>query len=213
VRHDRVDAVGLTRSNGTMVVNEALFVTSCSHPRDFPAVTFPEIAFVGRSNVGKSSLMNLLLGRRHLVKVSRTPGKTQTINFFSVNARLYFVDLPGYGYARVPRSVQSGWKHLIEAYLTERPTLRAAVFLLDPRRPPTPLDAQLHDWLRSFRVAVVHVATKADQISQSQRLPAQRAIEETLGLATDEVPCFVSAKTGEGKRELWRRLDGLFQAG
>jgi GTP-binding protein len=194
-----------------VTVQEAVFLRACVQPAGFPTTGFPEVAFVGRSNVGKSSLMNLLLGRKDLVKVSRTPGKTQTINFFEVNARWYFVDLPGYGFARVPLTVQVGWKNLIEAYLTQRTALRGVVLLLDPRRPPTELDCQMGDWLDAIGIPVIYVATKSDQVSRAQRLPSQRAIVETLGLTADEAPCFVSAKTGEGKAELWKRLDRLLQ--
>lgn len=191
------------------VVSEAVFRKACVQPTDFPATGLPEVAFVGRSNVGKSSLMNLLLGRKDLVKVSGTPGKTQTINFFEVNARWYFVDLPGYGFARVPRTVQIKWRSFIEAYLTQRSVLRGVVLLLDPRRPPTELDRQMKSWLDAVGIPVIYVATKSDQISRSQRLPSHRAIVETLGLTPDEAPCFVSAKTGEGKMELWKRLDRI----
>ena len=196
-----------------MVVHDAEFLKSCVGPDDFPATRLPEVAFVGRSNVGKSSLMNLLLGRKQLVKVSRTPGKTQMINFFSVNTHCYFVDLPGYGYARVPRSVQAAWKGLIESYLAGRPTLRGAVLVLDPRRPPTELDCQMHDWLKSFGIPIIHVATKSDQLSSVQRSSAMRSITATWRLVEEEKPCFVSAKTGEGKRELWARLDRLLREG
>ncbi len=190
-------------------VYEAAFRKACVDPADFPTTGLPEVAFVGRSNVGKSSLMNLLLGRKNLVKVSGTPGKTQTINFFEVNARWYWVDLPGYGFARVPRTVQVTWKRLIEGYLTQRAVLRGVVLLLDPRRPPTDLDGQMKRWLNAVGIPVIYVATKSDQVSRAQRLPSQRTIVETLGLTPAETPCFVSAKTGEGKAELWRRLDRI----
>ncbi|HET8760637.1 MAG TPA: ribosome biogenesis GTP-binding protein YihA/YsxC, partial [Nitrospiria bacterium] len=120
-----------------MPIHEAHFVRACAHPGEFPKSGWPEVAFVGRSNVGKSSLLNALIGRKQLAKVSATPGKTQTINFFAVDDAYYFVDLPGYGYAKVPQPVQRAWRALIEAYLARRATLCAVVLLVDARHPPT----------------------------------------------------------------------------
>ncbi|MEO5656486.1 MAG: ribosome biogenesis GTP-binding protein YihA/YsxC [Nitrospiria bacterium] len=189
-----------------MMIHEAVFVKSCVDPREFPATGWPEIAFAGRSNVGKSSLMNLLLGRKHLVKTSATPGKTQTVNFFAVNRTFYFVDLPGYGYARVPRHIQAGWKSFIESYLAQRPVLQAVVLVLDPRHPPTDLDRQMDEWLRSFSMPVIPVATKADQVPRGERSAAQRRLGLAFGGVAGDHPIFVSAKTGEGKREFWEQL-------
>lgn len=193
-----------------MVINDAVFVKSCVCAPDFPKNGWPEMAFVGRSNVGKSSVMNLLLGRKHLVKTSSTPGKTQTINFFAVNQACYFVDLPGYGYARVPHSVQAGWKGMIESYLIDRPTLCGVVLVLDPRHPPTPLDEQMWVWLRSLSRAVIPIATKSDQVPQGKRCDARHRIAAALDLPSPETVIFVSAKTGEGKHAVWHAVDRLF---
>lgn len=192
-----------------MVVNDAVFVKSCVRTHDFPKNGWPEMAFVGRSNVGKSSLMNLLLGRRHLVKTSSTPGKTQTINFFAVNQAYYFVDLPGYGYARVPHSIQAGWKGMIESYLVDRPALCGVVLVLDPRRPPTPLDEQMWVWLRTLSHAIIPIATKSDQVPQGKRREAQHLIACALDLPSPDAVVFASAKTGEGKRAVWQSVDRL----
>lgn len=190
-----------------MHVQEAVFSRSCSQPADFPAPGWPEIAFVGRSNVGKSSLLNLLLGRRGLARVSATPGKTQTINFIVVNRAYSFVDLPGYGYAKVPRAVQQSWRSLIDAYLLDRHALRAVVLILDPRHPPTDLDCTMLEWLRSYEIATILAATKADQVPRGRRRQAQATIASVLGLEADQAPVFVSARTGEGRGELWSRID------
>ncbi|MEW6683896.1 MAG: ribosome biogenesis GTP-binding protein YihA/YsxC [Nitrospirota bacterium] len=190
-----------------MRVYEATFACSCSRPSEFPRSEWPEIAFAGRSNVGKSSLLNLVLGRRGLAKVSGTPGKTQTINFFLVNRAYFFVDLPGYGYARVPRSVQRNWRSLIEAYLTGRPELRAVALLVDPRLPPTELDRTMHEWLSSYHIPEIVIATKADQVPRGRRRSAQDHIAAALSLSHDQAPVFVSARTGEGRLDLWSRID------
>jgi GTP-binding protein len=190
-----------------MRVHEATFTRSCSRPDEFPRSGWPEIAFAGRSNVGKSSLLNMLLGRHGLARVSGTPGKTQTINFFVINQAYVFVDLPGYGYARVPRSVQAAWRSLIEAYLTGRPELRAVALLLDPRHPPTELDRTMHEWLSSYDIPEIVIATKADQVPRGLRRSAKDRIIAALGLSSDQPPVFVSARTGEGRLDLWSRID------
>jgi GTP-binding protein len=190
-----------------MVVRDAEFIRSCVHPKDFPRTRWPEIAFVGRSNVGKSSLLNALLARKGLAKVSATPGKTQTINFFALNKAVFFVDLPGYGYAKVPQAIQRSWRAFIEAYLSERDTLRAVVLLIDARHPPTELDATMHQWLASYGVPAIVVATKADQVPRGRRREAQERIATTLGLAERESVVFVSSQTGEGRPALWTRID------
>ncbi len=190
-----------------MVVRDAEFIRSCVHPKDFPRTRWPEIAFVGRSNVGKSSLLNALLGHKRLAKVSATPGKTQTINFFAVNKRSFFVDLPGYGYAKVPQEIQRSWRSFIEAYLSQRETLRAVVLLVDARHPPTDLDATMHRWLASYGVPAIVVATKADQVPRGRRRATQEQVAATLGLADCESVVFVSSQTGEGRPSLWTRID------
>ena len=151
-----------------MKIHSAEFLLSASTIRQFPAATLPEIAFAGRSNVGKSTLINSLLSRKKLVKTSGTPGKTQLINFFKVNDQFYFVDLPGYGYAKVPESVQRKWQKLVEAYLSERETLRSVVLIIDCRHNPTIQDRLLLEWLEYFQRPSLIVASKIDKLKRGQ---------------------------------------------
>jgi GTP-binding protein len=194
-----------------MKVTVCRFHLSAVRAEDFPRDGFPEIAFMGRSNVGKSSLINRLLGAR-LARTSKTPGRTRAINFFRVNERLYFVDLPGYGYARVPIPVRQEWKGLVEAYLERpgRPDL--AVVLVDARHEPTDLDAQLVDWLRARAVPFRVVLTKADKLSGNGRALALKDGGRRLGLEAQELPLPVSAMNGDGLPILWRAIDAACEA-
>lgn len=190
-----------------MIVTVCRFHVSAVRPGDFPRDGFPEIAFMGRSNVGKSSLINRLLGSRGLARVSKTPGRTRAINFFKVNDRIYFVDLPGYGYARVPVPMRQQWKGLVEAYLDRpgRPDL--AVQLVDARHEPTDLDLELVEWLRSRGLPHRAVLTKGDKISGNERRRAVERAARSLGLPQGERPLLVSAATGDGIPALWHAID------
>ena len=145
------------------------FILSVHKLSQLPAAELPEIAFAGRSNVGKSSLMNRLLGRKNYVKVSGKPGKTQALNFFEVDKCVYLVDLPGYGYAQVSKSMQANWQSLIGQYLESRPTLRCVVVIIDIRHSPKKQDLQLLQWLRSKDISYLPVYTKADKLSANER--------------------------------------------
>ena len=151
-----------------MKIRSAEFILSASSPWQFPAPTLPEIAFAGRSNVGKSTLINSLLNRKKLVKTSSTPGKTQLINFFKINDAFHFVDLPGYGFAKVPENVRQQWQRLIEAYLQERECLRNVVLIVDSRHGPTAQDRQLKEWLDYYERPVLIVASKIDKLKRGQ---------------------------------------------
>jgi len=199
-----------------MTILSAEFIKSCDSPEQFPRDRLPEVAVVGRSNVGKSSLINSLLHRKGLVKVSRTPGKTRLINFFRVSTtdphlpRLYVVDLPGYGYAKVARSVRAQWGPMIERYLTTRGALRGVVLLVDAR------GAEGHDlatyaWLREIGREPVLVATKVDKLARTERRPSEAAIRDAFALpAAGEVLAY-SSVTHEGRDALWTALrDMLF---
>lgn len=187
------------------------FVIGATSPQLFPSDGLPEIAFVGRSNVGKSSLLNTLLLRgkkkggpivkKDLARTSSTPGRTQTINFFRVDEKMYFVDLPGYGYAKAPRQVVDQWRRLAESYLTDRAPLKLVVLIVDIRHGPTPLDRAMMEWLQENRQRFVVVASKADKLKTAQRLKAVRAIEQDF-----YPPLAFSSVTGDGVAALW---DGI----
>ena len=189
-----------------MKILSAEFVLSAREPAHYPQASLPEIAFAGRSNVGKSSLINTLLNRRGLARTSNKPGRTQEINFFSVNNRIAFVDLPGYGYAKVPEAVRRHWGPMIETYLRERQTLRLVVLILDVRRDPSGEDLQLIRWLQFYRLRFLIVLTKIDKVSRNQLAQRQRLIGERLGLPAAEPLLAFSAKTGAGKERLWREI-------
>jgi len=183
-----------------------LYVTAVRE-EDFPRDGRPQIAFMGRSNVGKSSLINRLLGRRNLAYTSRTPGRTRAINFYLINDRAYFVDLPGYGYARVPEPVRREWKGLVESYLEGEGRPDLAVQLVDARHEPTDLDRQLLEWLRDRGIARRVVMTKTDNLPGSRKAAALTRGERHLGLGPEESAAGVSAVTGDGIPALWKALD------
>ena len=195
-----------------MRVVSAAIVESAGRLDQFPRGEWTEVAFAGRSNVGKSSLINRLIGRRGLARTSSTPGRTRTINFYLVNEAVLFADLPGYGYAKVSRSQQEDWWVLVEGYLTHRVPLRGVVHLVDARHPPTDRDQGLQDFLVAVGAPSVIVLTKADKVPRGQRRAVQAAAVRLLGLARPEMGLFFSAETGEGAPELWRAVDSLLAA-
>jgi GTP-binding protein len=185
----------------------ASFVKSALRPEDFPRDGRPEIAFAGRSNVGKSSLLNRLLKRKGLAKTSKSPGKTRTINFFDVNGKLYFVDLPGYGYAKAPKAMQATWAKVLTGYLAGRESLRLVAALLDARHKPTQRDLDLLELLGEAGLPTVIVATKVDKLKRAERTRALRVLRETLDLDEESLLIPFSAVTGEGCRELWQVIE------
>lgn len=190
-----------------MKIISAEFIKSAVWPPQYPPAVMPEIAFVGRSNVGKSSLINTLVGRKNLAKTSNTPGRTQLINFFAINEKISFVDLPGYGFAKVAQSVKKDWGDMIEAYLRERQSLCLVIFILDIRRDPSPDDLSLRDWLENYRIPYLYVMTKSDKLSNNQAIARKRAIEKTLHVSSEHTPILFSAKTQKGKSDIWDFLD------
>ncbi|MBD3403856.1 YihA family ribosome biogenesis GTP-binding protein [candidate division GN15 bacterium] len=167
----------------------------------------PQVALAGRSNVGKSSLLNKLVGQKGLAKVSGTPGKTRSLNFFLVNENFYLVDLPGYGYARVPKAVKESWGELVEQYLTGASRLIGLVLLLDSRRDPTPEDAQMLEWLAARELPALIVLTKADKLKRSQINQKVQQVERDLQLSA--IP--TSVKSGMGKNDLVRAIVDLVE--
>jgi GTP-binding protein len=189
-----------------MIVKSADFVTSAVKPSQYPEALYPEAAFAGRSNVGKSSLINTLVNRKRLVKTSATPGRTQLINFFTVNDRVSLVDLPGYGYARVPASVRRNWGPMIETYLKGRETLRAVVLIMDVRRIPGIEEQNFIDWLELYHRTPILVLTKADKLSKSAQKKQRQAIGAAIGVDETALILF-SAKTRLGKPEVWSAIE------
>ncbi len=185
-----------------MKVTSAAFVKSATKPSEYPKGNFLEVAIAGKSNVGKSSLINTLLNRKNLAKTSSSPGRTQTINFFRVNEKISFVDLPGYGYAKVPLSVRETWKAMVESYLQTRREIRLVVLILDARRGVGPDDLALLDWLDYHGIPCTVVLTKADKLSQIERARQKKALTE-VPLLSGKTFVFFSAVTGEGKKEMW----------
>lgn len=194
-----------------MKVTQADFVKSALRPADFPRDGRPEIAFVGRSNVGKSSLLNALLGRKGLAKTSATPGKTQTLNFFSVNNKYYFVDLPGYGFAKVPTKVKSEWSRALLDYLATRHELRLVVALVDSRHKPSTLDEEMLELLEEAERPVLIVATKVDKLKQAERAQVSNVVREGLDLDEDVEIVPVSVETKAGLKNLWEILDQFLE--
>jgi GTP-binding protein len=189
-----------------MKIYSAEFILSATEPRHYPPAGIPEVAFAGRSNVGKSSLINTLLNRKRLARTSTTPGRTQEINFFRVNDKFFFVDLPGYGYAKVPEAIRKQWGPMVETYLRDRQTLRLVIVILDVRREPSPEDLQLIRWLESYSLNFLVVITKIDKISRNE-LTARKRLIGDLGAFT-VMPAIkpFSAKTGEGKELVWKEI-------
>lgn len=195
-----------------MIIRSAKFVCSAVTPGQYPPDDLPEVAFAGRSNVGKSSLINKILNRKKLVRTSKTPGRTQLLNFFEINELWRFVDLPGYGYAKVPAEVQKRWRPMVESYLTTRVNLRGMVWLLDIRREVSKEDLHLWDWLQAMQVPVIIVVTKADKLSKNKRNKQAASIAKSLGRTAQELIQF-SATSGEGKDEIWQALRQLLGVG
>lgn len=187
-----------------MKVTRADFVQSAAKVEQAPAQDLPEIAFLGPSNVGKSSLINSLLGRKGLARVSKTPGRTQLLNFFRINDAIWFVDLPGYGFAKVPKKVQGSFLKMVEDYLSRSERLALLLLLLDCRRDPSARDRELQAWLVENDVPHVVVLTKADKLSRSALAKRKREMEKLLQLDTLGAQALpYSSTTGIGRRELW----------
>ncbi len=178
-------------------------------PDQYPQDALPEIALAGRSNVGKSTLINRLINRKNLARTSSRPGKTQTINFYCINRSLYLADMPGYGFARVSKSLRASWGQMIERYLLQRESLKGVIQVIDLRHPPTSDDKQMFQWLQYHQLPTVVVATKADKISRGRWQAHLKRIRHDLGNLERLV--LFSGQTGQGKEELWKEIMQLIQ--
>ena len=196
----------------SIIINHCDILTTAVSPKQFPETGVPEIAFVGKSNVGKSTLINTMLGRKRLVRTSQTPGKTRTINFFTVENQIYFVDLPGYGYARVSKSESAKWGEMVEGYLKDRPPLKHIFLLVDIRHEPGPNDIMLYEWFNHYGLPFTVVATKSDKLKRSQIQKHTAMIRRALGAENPPIPFSSEAKhtdspgesaARDGRDKLW----------
>lgn len=195
-----------------MKIKEAEIVISAAKEAQFPQVPFPELALSGRSNVGKSSFINKVLTRKNLARTSQKPGKTQTLNFYLINNRFHFVDVPGYGYAKVSKKEREAWGKLLEHYFQTREQLRGVVQLVDSRHQPTKDDAAMYNWFKHHEIPVIIIGTKADKIAKGKQQKHAKQIRETLGIIGDDTLILFSAETGLGKEDAWKAMNQLLFA-
>lgn len=194
-----------------MKIQNSRFIISAVKRDQYPEDSLPEIAMAGRSNVGKSSLINMLINRKGLAKTSSTPGKTQTINFYDLDGKMRLVDLPGYGYARVSKDKKSGWGKIIESYLVDRPNLMEVFLLVDLRHDPSEDDRLMYEWIRTFGYKGIVIATKADKIRNSQLQIRKKALREKLGMGPDDILLTTSADSRKGKYDVWDFINSLLE--
>ena len=183
------------------------FVKSAFDVKHYPPPDMPEVAFAGKSNVGKSSLINVLVNRKKLARTSSTPGRTQALNFFNIGEKLCLVDLPGYGFARVPPKVKASWGKMVESYLKFRNNLKAVIVIIDIRRKISDEDKNLIAWLYEYDKKLIPVFTKVDKLNRKERQARTKELKKELSLISDEKPILFSAQTREGKDEIWKRID------
>lgn len=190
-----------------MDVHSVELTISAVDQKQYPAGEQPEIAFVGRSNVGKSSLTNVLINRRNFAHTSSQPGKTQTLNFYHIEDQLYFVDVPGYGYAKVSKKQRADFGRMIESYLTQRPQLKGVIMLVDGRHAPTDDDIQMYQWLAYYQLPVLVVATKMDKVKGSRFTQTTKLVRNSLNLDKVTPLVLFSAKTKRGKDQVWQWIE------
>jgi len=189
-----------------MKVTSAEIVISAVRPEQYPEGDLPEFALAGRSNVGKSSFINKMLNRKSLARTSSKPGKTQTLNFFIINEMMHFVDVPGYGYAKVSKTERAAWGKMIETYLTSREQLKAALLIVDLRHPPTKDDVMMYNFFKHYEIPCIVIATKADKIPRGKWQKHLKVTKETLQLEIGDEIILFSSETGQGKEEAWKSL-------
>lgn len=190
-----------------MKVTAAEFIISAVAPKQYPTDGLPEIALVGRSNVGKSSLLNKMMNRKALARTSSRPGKTQTLNYFRINNQIYFVDFPGYGYAKVAKSIKEQWGGMIQTYLAQRKELQFVVQLVDIRHPPSKDDVSMYEWCKQIGITTVVVATKGDKIARGRWQQHTKVIRDQLHLRETDSILIFSSETGQGRDELWAEIN------
>lgn len=194
-----------------MIIKNVSLDIVCGVTSVLPKTGRPEIAFAGKSNVGKSSLINALMNRKSLARTSAQPGKTQTINFYNINDRMYLVDLPGYGYAKVAQSVKEKWGKLIEKYLHQSEELRAVFLLIDIRHDPSANDKMMYEWIVSHGYHPIIIATKLDKIKRSQEAKQIKAVKQGLGVLPGTRVIPFSAQTKQGREEIWALMDEILE--
>ena len=195
-----------------MKIKNSQFVISAVAKSQYPEDQLPEFAFAGRSNVGKSSLINMLLNRKGLAKTSSTPGKTQLVNFYDIDGLFRFVDLPGYGFAKVSKAQKEGWGNIIDTYLNTRQNLLEVFQLVDIRHSPTREDKDMYAWIKSAGFNGIVVATKSDKLNRNQAAQQIKLIRKELGMEKDDVIIQVSSQNRDGKYEFWETINALFEA-
>lgn len=189
-----------------MKINKVDFITSAVSPAQYPTGSLPEIALAGRSNVGKSSFINKMLQRKNVARISSKPGKTRTINYFLINDKFHFVDLPGYGYAQVSKTEKEKWGRMMEEYFQTREPLKAVVLLVDVRHSPTKDDQAMYEYLKHFQIPVIVIATKADKVPRGSWQKNLKVVRETLKMVPDDELVLFSSETGQGKDDAWKAI-------
>jgi GTP-binding protein len=196
-----------------MKVTKSEIVTSAVKPDQYPATHFPEFALAGRSNVGKSSFINKMLNRKNLARISQRPGKTQTLNFYIINDIMHFVDVPGYGFAKVSKKEVEAWGKMIETYFMQREQLRAAVLIVDLRHPPSKDDIMMYDWFKHFEIPAIVIATKADKIPKGKYEKHLKVVRQTLQMVEEDHLILFSSETGLGKDKAWSAIESYMTKG
>lgn len=190
-----------------MKVHNVELVISAVRPAQYPETELPEFALAGRSNVGKSSFINKLIGRKSMARISSKPGKTQTLNFYKIEEDLFFVDVPGYGYAKVSKSEREAWGKMIETYITSREQLRAVVQIVDLRHPPSKDDQMMYDFMKHYNIPCIIIATKADKIPKGKWDKHKKIVREGLDMEKDDPLIVFSSETGLGQEAAWQEIE------
>ncbi|MCA1063597.1 ribosome biogenesis GTP-binding protein YihA/YsxC [Rossellomorea sp. AcN35-11] len=194
-----------------MKVNQVELVISAVRPEQYPGDFLPEFALAGRSNVGKSSFINKMIGRKSMARISSKPGKTQTLNFYKIEDTLYYVDVPGYGFAKVSKTEREAWGKMIETYITSREQLRAVVLIVDLRHAPTKDDVMMYDFLKHYELPCIVIATKADKIPKGKWQKHLKVTRETLNMDKEDDLIMFSSETGLGKDKAWDAIKSFYK--